>query len=79
MRNARHQHTHATPQRHVSHSIAERSSRLARGGPCLGNGAFTCGQQGAVGMHTLYIALLSCTEGGRAVRREVQTLLLCEQ
>ena len=47
--------------------------------PCQGKGAYTCGQQGAVGMHTLYIALLSCKEGGKASRSEVQTLLQCEQ
>ena len=50
--------THATQQRHVGLSIAERLSRLARGGPYQGEGAYKCGLQGAVGMHTRYIALL---------------------
>ena len=36
--------THATQQRHVGHSIAERLSRLACKGPCKGNGAYICGQ-----------------------------------
>ena len=71
-----HTHTHCT---HVGHSIAERLSRLTRRGPCLGTGTCTCGKQGAVGMHTLYIALLSCKEGGKAARSEVQTLPQCEQ
>ena len=30
-------------------------------------------------MHTLYIALLYCREGGKAARSGVQTLLQCEQ
>ena len=36
--------------------------------PCVGTGAYTCGKQGAVGMHTLCIVLLSCRDGGKAAR-----------
>ena len=36
--------------------------------------------RGAVGVHTLYIALLLCREGGKVARseREVRTLLQCK-